>query len=849
MTAGIDNLSLTARMRLRWQLFLRWLLNLWVKAQVLPDADGATGVPPGGSVCYVMADYALSSVLILDKACQQHGLDRPLYPVARLEDAESRAYAVLRRWRGIVLRRPVPRRNSEVLARLVDYCERHPDQDVQLVPVTVLVGRAPDKADGFAKVLFTEDWVVMGRFRRLLSTFINGRDTVVQFSRPISLRQLLDEGLGGARSLRKVSRILRTHFRRVRSSVLGPDLSHRRTLVDRVLQSPAVREAILDKSRRENVSSERATAIAREYALEIAANYSYTFVRIAFFIINGFLKKVYGETRVLNIERFKEQALGREIVYVPCHRSHADYILLSFLLYVRGLAVPHIAAGINLNLPVVGSIMRMGGAFYLRRSFRSQKLYSAVFSEYVSQILSDGVPIEYFIEGTRSRTGRLLPPKGGMLAMTVRGYLRHPVTPVMFQPVYIGYEKLLEGSSYTHELAGATKKKESLLDFLKVPRILRRNHGEAHVSFGTPIVLDELLDSYDPDWRRLAGDLDSKPTWLTPLVNELGDRIMRRINATADVNPVNLLASVLLATPRHALDERTLRSQLTLYRQLVEDGPLGEQVTVTDKDAIGVVSRGFELGLLERVEHQLGDVIRVTPKEAVGLTYFRNNVAHLLVIPSLVASCFLRQRGIQREYLERLTADIYPFLRAELFLPWNEAEFPGILERTLRQMDALGLLEISEDGRMVRRAEGGTLEAGQVILLARSMLTTLERYYITLAVLAKNGSGVLNRPELERLCILTAQRISLVQEFEAPEFYDRSLFKGFIQELRNQGVLHSNADNRIEFDERLHRMSSDARLFLEKGIRHAIIQVAPQALRDSLPVEAGSSGVDIRNQA
>ncbi len=830
MTAGIQNTSWTARLKLRWQLLLRWFLHLWVKAQVLPDADGETGVPTGGAVCYVMADYALSSVLILDKVCEQQGIDRPLLPMNALEDTESRSYAALRRWRGLLVRRPVPRRNSEVLARLVEYCEAHPEAEIQLVPVTVLVGRAPDKADGFAKVLFTEDWEVIGRFRRLLSTFINGRDTVVQFSRPISLRQLLDEGAGSGRALRKVSRILRTHFRRVKASVIGPDLSHRRTMIGRVLNAPTVREAIADKARRENLSTEAATAEAREYALEIAANYSYTFVRIMYFLLNWFLKRIYGETRTYHFERFREQALGREIVYVPCHRSHADYILLSFLLYVRGLAVPHIAAGINLNLPVVGSILRMGGAFYLRRSFRSQKLYSAVFSEYVSQILSDGVPIEYFIEGTRSRTGRLLPPKGGMLAMTVRGYIRQPTMPVMFQPVYLGYEKLLEGSSYTNELAGGKKKKESLFDLLKIHRLLRKEYGEAHVSFGEPILLDDMLDRVDPDWRRFASENDAKPTWLTPLVNDLGDRIMRQINATAVVNPINLLASVMLATPRHAIDERLLREQVALYQALIRGGPLGEQVTVTELDAISVISRGFDLGLLERVEHPLGDILRVVQKEAVGLTYFRNNAAHLLVAPSLVACCFLRRRSVRRSTVERIANDIYPYLRNELFLPWSEEEFPEIIDATLRQMDDLGLLEISDSGNTVRRAEGGTPQAGQINLLARCLLNTLERYYITMAVLAKNGSGTLNRPELERLCIQTAQRISLLQEFEAPEFYDRGLFKQFIQELRNRGVLHGNDDNRIVFDQRVERMSRDARLILEKGIRHGIIQATPRGL-------------------
>lgn len=832
MPQSPEHLSFIERLTLRWYMLLRGVLHWWVKARVLPDSDGDTGEPPGPAVCYVMADYALSSVLILDRACEQAGIDRPLLPMNAISPAEPRAYAVLRRMRGLFVRRPVPRRNSEMLDRLVTYCHEHADADVQLVPVTVFVGRAPDKADGLAKVLFSEDWEVAGRFRRFLSTLINGRDTVVQFSRPISLRQLVDEGAGAGRDLRKVSRILRTHFRRVKSAVIGPDLSHRRTMIEAVVHAPSVRDAIRAKAARDGIDEAAASAIARDYALEIAANYSYTFVRVMFILINWFLNRVYGETRVYRFDRFKREAPGHEIIYVPCHRSHADYILLSFLLYVRGFAVPHIAAGVNLNLPLVGPFLRMGGAFFLRRSFRSQKLYSAVFSEYVSHILAQGVPIEYFIEGTRSRTGRLLSPKGGMLAMTVRGYLRSPVRPVMFQPVYIGYEKLLEGASYANELAGEAKKKETLWDLLRAHRVLRRKHGEAHVSFGRPIFLDDLLTEENPDWRD-AGEPDEKPAWMTPFVNRLGDRVMRRINASAVVNPVNLLATVLLATPRHALGEQQLRERVELYRTLLSAAPLGEAITMTSLDAIDIVARGFELGYLQRVEHPLDDIIRVEAKQAVRLTYYRNNTAHLFALPSLIACCFLRQRNIGADHLARVAAEIYPFLRAELWLPWTESELPEALERYVEILIDHGLLSRADDGAKLRRAEGGSVEAGRFNLLARSLLTTLERYYIAIAVLAKNGSGVLSRQQLERLCIMTAQRISLLQEFDAPEFCDRNLFRQFIRELRRREILVGNEQDKLEFGEALDRMGADSRLFLEKGIRHGILRVAPQALDKS----------------
>ena len=129
---------------------------------------------------------------------------------------------------------------------------------------------------------------------------------------------------------------------------------------------------------------------------------------------------------------------------------------------------PHIAAGVNLNMPVVGRFLRKGGAFFIRRSIRGSALYSAVLSEYVALLVGEGFSLEYFIEGGRSRTGRLLQPKSGMLAMTVRSFLRQPRRPVVFQPVYIGYEKLMEGKSYLDELTAGRNRRETVWAFCAV---------------------------------------------------------------------------------------------------------------------------------------------------------------------------------------------------------------------------------------------------------------------------------------------------------------------------------------------------------------------------------------------
>ena len=147
---------------------------------------------------------------------------------------------------------------------------------------------------------------------------------------------------------------------------------------------------------------------------------------------------------------------------MPCHRSHVDYLLLSYVIYFENLAIPYIAAGNNLNVPIIGRILRGGGAFFIRRSFKNNPLYASVMRAYIQQLMAQGTPLEYFIEGGRSRTGRMLKPKLGMLDMSIEGYMKTQARPLAFVPVYIGYEKLLEGKSYLGELYGEQKQGESL---------------------------------------------------------------------------------------------------------------------------------------------------------------------------------------------------------------------------------------------------------------------------------------------------------------------------------------------------------------------------------------------------
>lgn len=818
-----------------WARLLGKLADPWLTLNIEPeDPRQQVDARP---VCYVLEDYGLSNALILDRACRDAGLPSPLVPLPGDPLGRKRAYVALSRRNASALI-PEPgshKTHSGSLARLLQAHRAHPGLDVQLVPVSIFVGRAPDKASGWFSVLFSENWTIVGRFRRLLAILLNGRDTIVRFAAPVSIRESLAEDLPPERTVRKLSRVLRAHFHRIREAVIGPDLSTRRLLVDKVLAADPVKEAIASQARRDNTKPEDAWKKAHAYAWEIAADYSNPVVRSASFLLSHVWNRIYDGMLVHHLDKFKEAAPGHEVIYVPCHRSHMDYLVLSYLLYERGIVPPHIFAGINLNLPVIGGILRKGGAFFARRSFRGNALYSAVFREYMAQLVSGGYSIEYFIEGGRSRTGRLLPPKGGTLAMTVRAYLRQPTRPVLFQPVYIGYEKLMEGNSYLDELTGKPKEKESIWALLwGIPKVLRQNYGQVVVNFGEPILLNDVLAEHGPEWQGEVVTEEEKPAWLSTTIDALAQRIQVNINRAADVNPINLLALALLSTPKHAMGEADLIAQIELCKTLLSDMPYSDRVTVTPHSPERIIAHGVEINVLQRIQHPLGDVLDVVSEDtAVLMSYYRNNVLHLFTAAAWIACCFQNNRRMVRQRVIKLGRTLYPFLQQELFLPWNEDEFAERIDRTIDVFVQEGLLEQvnEDDGGILQRNAGQTDEVFRLRAIGHSLQQAFERYYIAISILVKNGPGVLGTGELESLCQQAAQRLSLLYAPAAPEFFDKTLFRSFIQKLRELKLVWTDENSKLVFDERLDAWAKDAKVILGRELRHTIERVSPEAAR------------------
>jgi glycerol-3-phosphate O-acyltransferase len=800
------------------------VFSIWARPTIHPDDPGEYITDPDAAVCYVLETGGLADLLALEKACARHGLPSPTEPFEFCGNSENRRFVVLRRMQGFFVRR---RRmtGSQRLKRIVDAAE-HGDRELLLIPVSLYWGRSPEKERSVLKLLFSENWEAIGRTRKFFTTLVHGRNTLLRFSHALPLRSLDLEEQTTEIAYRKVSRILRVHFRQRRIASVGPDLSHRRTLINQVLRSSGVRRAIRAEAGDDVRKQEVAQRKARTYALEIAADISYPTIRVLVRLLRWLWQQVYDGIELNHVDKLHEVANEKEVVYVPCHRSHFDYLLLGWVTYQAGLQLPHIAAGINLNLPVVGGILRRGGAFFLRRSFKGNRLYAAVFDAYIQEVLGKGYSMEYFIEGGRSRTGRLLAPKGGMLAMTINAYVNNPQRPIVFVPIYFGYEKLIEGQAFISELEGAAKKKESLGGLIRSVKSLRDHFGKVWVNFGEPIDLDPILDRHKEDWRSYTPANGERPPWLGGLVDELGGTIMQNINAAAAVTPNSLLAYVLLATPKQKIGRNELRRQLQLSVDLIRRFEYSELVTVPDWSPDEIIEHGERLDVISRSSHPMGEVIHMEERTAVLMTYFRNNITHLLAVPASVACCFIHATELEHTELQRLLRLIYPFMKKELCLKWNVQEIDAVTTEAIHSLVDIGILSHGKSRNVLVRPRAGSEKAFQLLMLGQSMIPMLQRFYLVVAILVGNGSGTLSRAQLETLCQQSAERLSMIYGLHSPDFFSKTLFHDFIKMLERLEVLRRNSSGLLEYDDDIKSIGADARLVLGEEIRHSILSLA-----------------------
>ena len=475
-------------------------------------------------ICYVLQDASLSNTVLIDTEAKARKLPSVFAPLVVQELIEEDSI--------LALNGPHSKNESyhysAKLIRLIEILEKYPEYDIQLVPVTVLWGRSPEYEDSWFKALFSDAWSTPSKIKQAFNISLYGRENYIEFHKPLSLKAAIVKAkteYPNFAPAHSVVKELNTNFYKYKEAILGPDLSDRRNLINKLMKTETVQDAIRKESIDYKISMFEAENRAKGYLTEVVSDFSYSTLRFAELALTKLWTQLYDGIEVHNFDTVRELAKDYEIVYTPCHRSHIDYLLLSYVIFNRGLMVPHIAAGINLNLPVVGQIMRGAGAYFIRRTFSGNELYTSVFKEYLHSMLSRNTPLEYFVEGGRSRTGLLLPPKKGMLSMTVQSHLRGATKPIAFIPTYFGYEKLIEGTAYLNELNGKPKEAESIWGILSSARKIEKVFGQVHVNFGEPIFLDQILTTHHANQIQLKVN-DELPKPVVETVNDVANSIL-----------------------------------------------------------------------------------------------------------------------------------------------------------------------------------------------------------------------------------------------------------------------------------------------------------------------------------
>lgn len=803
-----------------WRNLYYKLLNLpvkfLVKSKAIPAEPVAElGLDTSRPIMYVLPYDSKADLLALREQCRKQDLPDPLHPL-EIDGTVLPRYVFIHDGPRVF---PYFVPNLESVKLFHDYLDlhrNHPDLDVQMVPVSVMFGRAPGRE---VQGVEQPHLRVLNGIQKFFAVIWLGRDSFVRFSPIVSLRRMATEHGTDKTIAQKLARVARMHFARQRLAAIGPRLPVRQDLFNKLLQSKAIAKAVEDEARSKKISHEKAQQNAVELMEEIAANFSYEAIRLTDRVMGWTWSKLYQGLNVSGGERVRQLAQdGHEIVYVPCHRSHMDYLLLSYVLYHQGLVPPHIAAGINLNFWPAGPIFRRLGAFFIRRTFKGNKLYSTVFREYLGELFTRGYSVEYFVEGGRSRTGRLLDPKTGTLSMTIQAMLRGGNRPITLVPIYIGYEHVMEVGTYAKELRGATKEKEGFMSMVRGLRKLR-NLGQGYVNFGEPLPLVTYLNQRVPEWRDSIDPIEAqRPAWLTPAVNDIAQKVMVRINNAGAANAINLCVTALLASRQRSMTREQLTEQLDCYLQLLRNVPYSSDSTVPDVSAEALLEHALGMNKFELEQDSIGEIVILPREQAVLMTYYRNNIHHMLVMPSLIAAILMQHRELSREELLRQVSVIYPMLKSELFLRWEISELPAVLDALVAEMARQGLLLAEENSLRLTPGRFRTLQ-----VLAAGVRETLQRYAITFSILSANPA--INRGTLEKESRTMAQRLSVLHGINAPEFFDKAVFTSLVLTLRDEGYISDSGDAQVEQTQKVYQLladlvTQDVRMTIESAVAH-----------------------------
>lgn len=383
---------------------------------------------------------------------------------------------------------------------------------------------------------------------------------------------------------------------------------------------------------------------ARKCFLEIASDYNERWLGVWERTLSRLWRNIYDDFIIDQdgIASIREITRRMPCVVLPCHRSHVDYLILSYIFYQHQIALPHVAAGDNMNFWPLGYIFRQSGAFFLRRRFQGDDLYADVFATYVETLLREGVPIEFFLEGGRSRTGKMVMPKYGMISMILRAYQDKVSDDIALLPVYLGYDRIIEEHSYLAELSGAAKKNESALDVIKHTKIMMHRYGRVYVNFGDPISLKSYFAAQTKSFAELTA-AEQQVTY-----RDVGYRVVAEINRIATATPVAVVAAAILCHGGRETKGSVLAETFSAFHDylMFRKVTLAPSLALKDKALAAAIQSVIEWGCLVHKEipgetNGAADSYLLPDDKRLRLEYYKNNIIHHFISLSFLATAIL----------------------------------------------------------------------------------------------------------------------------------------------------------------------------------------------------------------
>ena len=375
------------------------------------------------------------------------------------------------------------------------------------------------------------------------------------------------------------------------------------------------------------------------------------FIRGAYYVATALLTRAYHQgihvssEEVLRLRAVAQDAAEKKlpIVFLPCHRSHVDYVSLQLICYRLGIALPTVVAGDNLGFIGVKQFLQNAGAMWIRRSFAGDALYGTVVQSYLETLMRGGFHLEAFIEGGRSRTGKLLPPKFGILSYVLDAVMSGRVEDAIICPVSTQYDKVLETESYISELLGRPKKKENIYDFLSSSSVLSLKLGRVDVRFHEPWSLRSWVEEQQARTELQKPNVQAQPSPRVRLLRTLGYRVLSDINAVSVVMPTALVGTVLLTLRGRGVGKSELGRRVEWLSERVK-AKGGRVAHFYDIPVAVVVDRALEVlgpGLVGKVEGLAEDTYYAVDR--FQMSFYRNMTIHLFVSEAVLCASMYTQ--------------------------------------------------------------------------------------------------------------------------------------------------------------------------------------------------------------